>query len=107
MFISYSDLDKCLKEGSFHDEIIVLPLNNKAPEFIMTQMNDRNNNWRLCQAKRLKCTDNAQFTKRTYLEKLEMDTEKYSEYFEKEIRPLVERSNHLIRQKFPEVVFLT
>lgn len=107
MFISYSDLDKCLKEGSFHDEIIVLPLNNRAPEFLMTQINDRNNNWRLCQAKRMPGTDNAQFTKRTYLEKFELDSEKYYEYFEKEIRPLIERSNHIIRKKFPEVVFLT
>lgn len=105
MFISHSDFDKCLKEGSFFDEIIVLPLNKMAPEFIMTKMNDRNNNWRLCKAIRLKGTDNAQFTKRTYLDKMEIDPEKYSEYFEKEIRPLIERSNHLIRQKFPEVVF--
>ena len=105
MFISHADFDKCLKEGGFHDEIIVLPLNKMSPEFIMTQMNDRNNNWRLCQAKRIQGTDNAQFTKRNYLEKSELDKEKYSKYYEKEIRTLIEKSNQLIRQKFPEVVF--
>jgi len=103
MFISHSDFDKCLKEGSFKDEIIILPLNEMHPEFIMTQVNDRRNSWRLCQAKRIAGTDTAQFTKRTYLEKAEVDKEKYSKYFEKELIPLIERSNQLLKQKFPEL----
>ena len=105
MFISHSDFDKCLKEGSYFDEIIIIPLNGVAPEFIMTKLNNRNNNWRLCKAIRIKGTDNAQFTKRTYLEKVEVDKDKYSDYFENEIMPIIERSNRLIEKDFPDVVF--
>ena len=104
MFNSHADFDKCLKEGSFIDESIVLPLNKMHPEFVMTLLNDKKNNWRLCQAKRIKDTDTAQFTKRNYLEKLEIDDEKYKVYFEKEIKPCIERSNKLIRSKFPDAI---
>lgn len=105
MYLSHSDFDKCLKDGSFYDEIIELPLNKMAPEFLMTQVNRKENNWRLCKAIRVKNTDNATFTKRTYLDKIEVDISKYTEYFNKEILPLLKRSNDLIRKQYPDVVF--
>ena len=104
MFNSRSDYDKCLKENSFVDEILIFNLNGKKPEQIMTSVNNKNNNWRLCKYRHLE-DNKCSFVERTYLETAEIDELKYKEYFESEVKPLLKRSNELIQKMFPDVVF--
>jgi hypothetical protein len=104
MFNSRSDYDKCLKKNSFVDEVIILDLNGQKPEQIMTRLNNSKNNWRLC--KYMYLPDNkCSFVKRTYFENAEIDEKKYKEYYESEVKPLLLRSNALIKKMFPDVLF--
>lgn len=102
MFNSYADYDKCLQEESYIDEKVLIPLNGKNVYQIMTQVNDAKNNWRLCQAVGLE-GDMGLFTKRIYLPTAKVDKSKYKEYYEKEILPLIQRSNEFLKKDFPEV----
>lgn len=123
MFISRIDYERCLKEGSFVDEIVQIEREITSTCFqsgdiqtyprteqIMTRFNN-GGNVRLCQGKVIR-DDKVeggvkifQFTKRTINETAKVCPDKYSVYFEKEIRPIIQRSNNLIRRDNPDVAF--
>ena len=103
-FISKNDYDQCLKKGGFIDKVIEIPLNGKTPEQIMTEINYKNSEFRLCKAIKSRA-GKCFFTKRTYLPNAEVDPEKYAEYFEAKIMPIIEKSNRLIMKKFPNTSF--
>ena len=103
LFESRADYDRCLKEGSYVDEVVIVDSPRPA-EFVMTMVNDRKNNWRLCKGFR-RPDGKLQFTKRTYLDEAEIDFDKYEEYYNNVIKPAIQRSNELIKDKFPDVLF--
>lgn len=103
MFISHNDFDKCLVKGSYIDKIVIISSNGKSPEQIMTSLNKKENNWRLCKA--IRKGTMIQFILRTYFDKIKLDMNVYLDYFEKEIRPIIEGNNSLIKKKFPNIVF--